>query len=570
MTQRRSAAAAALVAFFLHSLCLGGLAHAEEDVVSAGNTVSMQFDGTPLKDVLKLLSQQSGLNFAASEEAENKKVTVFLQNVPVRDAIEAIISANNLTYEQKKGSNVIIVHPAAAADAAGGTPMQTRIFPLKFTRLSISPQDVGGQSVIKELLTNLELTNAGGAAAKQEEAKPADEEAGSASKEKLVAERGVDKLVASLLSENGRVAVDIHTNSLIVTDTPDKLALVEKVLSRIDVPQQQAMIDVHLLEVRKDVLDDHGIEWGGDNGALFTYTGGSKGVVFPFRNGPDTSITLGTLSATNFAATLHFLTTQTDTKILARPRVLTLNNEAAVIKLVTQTAVAESSTLTASEGISTLTTGEAQRSDVGIILKLTPQINIDDSVGLFVEPSVTTVAASTFFPSSFLDPTTRSVRTMARVKNHETLVIGGLIDSNRSQSRRKIPFFGDLPVVGKAFHYDNRDNTDRELLVFITPHIVRGDVGTDGQTLTTYGGRDLAVRRVLDQFKEEYQTAALDPIESIDRASRSAALEELRRQRATANLAKSPALDTEMTRALDSASPEKIGTVNYEPKNIKK
>ena len=117
-------------------------------VSPSSRTVSMDFEDADLKLVLKVLSQQAGMNFVASEEAEAKKVTVFLSNVSVNDAIDAIIRANGLRYEMKSSSNIFMVY---TSDEEG--PLQTRVFPLKYLRLSISSIDIGGQSVSRELQT---------------------------------------------------------------------------------------------------------------------------------------------------------------------------------------------------------------------------------------------------------------------------------------------------------------------------------------------------------------------------------------------------------------------------------
>ncbi len=543
-------------------------AEGEADVATAvrgeDNLVSMNFDGAQLRDVLKILSQQSGLNFVASEDVESKKVTVLLEDVPVGDALESIVRANSLRYERKPGSNVFEV--SAAEDTSGG--VQTRVFMLRYTRLSISPLDVGGQSAINDLLKPEEVSaitaSAGGAGAAAGAGAAGAESTGT--ELALVAERGVDKIVATLLSETGKVTVDIHTNSLIVTDAPAVLTKIEKVLEKIDVPTRQVMIECHLIEVSKTVLDDHGVDWGGANGALLAFEGADRSTAFPFAESiftnsselraatrPKSAITMGTVSAENFSATLRFITSQSDSKILARPRVLTLNNEAANIRLVTSAAIARTSTITASEGITTLQTGQASRTDVGISLRMTPQVNENRTITLFVEPSVTTVAASTFFPSDFLDPTTRSVRTMARVKDHETLVIGGLIDRNHSLTDKRIPGLGSIPFFGNAFAYKERGKADRELIIFITPHIVEGYDSLAAQSATA-PGRDTAVRRTLDYFVKEEMELATDPLEDAGAARFPIDRQEKAMLKQSAKRPVAPSLEKEMSRALDSLS----------------
>ncbi len=530
-------------------------------IPSTNKLISMNFDGAMLRDVLRILSQQSGLSFAASEEVETKKVTVYLENVPVKDAIESILNANGLKYEHREGSNVFVVYPAESTENG----MVTKVYILKYKRLSTSPSEIGSLSVISDLLKPEEVTalstgtSSGGAAAGAAPAgtaAPAAETAGT-----LMAERGIDKIVASLLSENGKIAVDLWTNAIIVTDTPATLAKIDRVLKKIDVPTEQVLIEVHFVEVKKSIIDDMGVDWGGDDGALAAFTGGSRTTGFPFTErffdankgvqattqGTST-LTLGSLSAVNFKATLRYIATHSDAKVLARPRVLTFNNEAANIKLVTRAAVASTSTLSASEGVTTVTTGQAERADVGISLKMTPQINDKRYVSLFLEPSVTTVTPSAFFPTTFLDPTTRSVRTTARVRDGETIVIGGLIDRDDQVSIKQVPGLGSIPLLGNAFKYKSRANTERELVVFITPHIVEG-TETDGVLRPE---ENLAVKRSLDYFVESEVGRTVTPMSELAKANSPIYREEQKLIGKTSKRSASPALDKEMTRALDS------------------
>ncbi len=516
-------------------------------------SISMDFEGAPLSQVLRVFSQLSGLNFVASDEVKSKTISVYFDQVPVQDALESLIRANGLRYEQKEGSKIFLVYPLESAAA-----LETKIFALKYARISSSPLDIGGQSVIDDLKTKDTSGNTSSGTTSSTTSSSTPATGGSTSKN-LSAAKGVDKLVSSLLSPSGKMTVDLATNSLIVTDTAEKLKEIEKVLVDIDVAPTQVMIEVYLLEVKKTLLSDLGVEWGGTDGELARFTAGSRTTAFPFSEtlfnaskgvrasteGTST-LSLGTLSATSFKAILHFLISDTQTKILSRPRLLTLNNEAASIKLVTDTAIAnQTQTTSSSSGIGTSTTNTAERSEIGISLRMTPQINADQTVGLFVEPSVSTVAASTFFPSTFLDPTTRSVRTMARLKNHETLMIGGLLDKNRSMSKKKIPFLGDLPLVGHAFDYDNGDDQESELIIFITPHIVGGYETLNADT-------DLAVRRMLDSFEDFAVDPALETMDQI--AEHNAPLDNEQKKQVQDRVKKlvTSAEETKMTQTLDS------------------
>lgn len=519
--------------------------------------VTMSVEGIPLKDVLKVLSEQTGFSYVASEDVENKKISLSFDNVPIRDALASIASANRLRFEQKRGSKVVLLYPLPE-EAVAQEPTETRVFRLKYTRLSISPLDIGAEATIKDLGEAATLTTSSEGASSS-----SDSTAGAGIPSGLTAAKGIDRVVASLLTVFGKVTVDLHTNSLIVTDTPENLERITEVIEAVDKPSPQVLIEVYLMEVKKNILSDHGVDWGGANGALASFTGGSRTTGFPFQEKIFTesqglrsegtgakgtpTLTLGTLSAANFAATLRLITSDARTHILARPRLLTLNNEAASIKLVTNTSIANTATQTAAEGQTTITADVAERTETGIILKLTPQINEDESIGLFVEPSITTVSTSSFFPSDFLDPTTRSVRTIARVRNNETLVIGGLLDRSDDTTYKKIPFLGDVPVLGYAFKYKDSSDLDRELLIFITPHIVgAGDAGSSP------GWSDPSSQRLMDQFAGEEMQKQMDAFVNQQKKS----LKALPKSAPPASPRKDSAA-TEMARTLDTFSRKK-------------
>lgn len=478
----------------------------------AGN-ISMDFENASLKDILKVFSQLSRLNFVASADIETKKATVYFDNVPIEDALNGLMAANSLRYEQQPGSKVFVVYSQGTTVPT----LETRIFSLKHTRLSTSPIDIRGQQIINSTTgtTNVSAAATPAATTAATTTAAGSEEGGSGD------ERGIDKIVQSLLSKNGKVYAELTTNSLIVTDTAEKIAEIEKVIAGIDVPVAQVIIQVYLMEVRKGVIDNIGVEWGGDDGALASITGGTKTTGFPFTekalkfkgpwNGASEvplaeapEISLGTISAENLTATIHAISTLSDTRILAQPRVLTMNNEAAKIELTTDTVVGQETTTTAGNGLDTQTTN-AVRSDTGITLLLTPQINPDGTILLYVEPSLITASPSSLFPSDFSETTKRSIKTVARIKNHSTLVIGGLIDKNDTRSNRKVPILGDIPFVGGAFKYDIKSDTDRELVTFITPHIVGAYDSLSRPSATSESGRDMGLARALDKFSD-YQT----------------------------------------------------------------
>ncbi|MFT7637938.1 MAG: type IV pilus assembly protein PilQ [Candidatus Omnitrophota bacterium] len=514
---------------------------AEDGARGLNAKISLDFNGAELKDVLKALSQDSGLNFAADQSIRRKPVHIFLTDVSVHEAMDAIAFSNTMHYERgssgiyffkngfKKEIKKEIKEEEAIVNKAG---MISRVFFLKYQRLSISPIDVGGQGVVGELGGG----GSGGSSSSGSDSSSSSSgdigalvggsssESGSGSGDASIG-RGVDSTVAKLLSPDGNLSINLLTNSIIVTDYLENLESIQRILDIIDVYPRQVMLEVQVLEVGASTISDLGVDIGGSDGALVNFVGGSRTASFPLQEsifnsfdattGAKAAVTLGTLSFANFQAVLRMILTDSETEIIANPRVLTMNNEAAVIQLSTDTSIAKVTEQASSEGVSLTSTDTAERSETGIILKMTPQINLDDSVALYLEPSISTVSASTFFSTDFLDPTTRSIRTTVQVMNHETIVIGGLIDSSSSTSVKKVPLFGDIPLVGKLFQYTSESSIDRELLIFITPHIIEPPSKKTVDALIQAEIEPTNLEEILAELDVELKTPLLNQVTTI-------------------------------------------------------
>jgi type II secretory pathway component GspD/PulD (secretin) len=251
------------------------------------------------------------------------------------------------------------------------------------------------------------------------------------------------------------------------------------------------MVDAELIETTVTKLKDLGIEWGsGTEGDLVAFFPGGVDVDgeplsagrqtrFPFGILDDRAPSLptpfptSTLSFNDFQGVLQALESDSDTKVLARPKVMTLDNESAVIRLTSDEAIGFETTTAATAGT---TQAEAERTRTGIVLVVTPQVNEHNQITMIVEPSVTKTVVSQLTPPAGTtqprDPKTRGARALVRVRSGDTLVLGGLIDRTDSETRRKVPILADIPFLGEAFKNTETNDTASELIVFVTPRIL--------------------------------------------------------------------------------------------------
>jgi len=419
-------------------------------------TISLDFTNARLNDVLKALSQQSGLNFIASTDIASKKINLYLENVSVNEALKRILSANNLTYETDPDSNIFVVNELV-------TPVKqvkTRVYLLKFATVPSS-----------KLLTTLSI-------GEDEEEEEGEED-----------ESGIVAAVESVLTSDGSVIEDTRTNSLIVSDTPSQFPIIEETIAKLDVRIPQVLIEAEMLDISQSTADLLGAKFGS---TPVTFTGAQRDLLLPFNQNKairnvgksggqgftfvDEEYRVGTLSFEGLAVTLQFLRTQTDTKNLARPRIRILNNDTAEISISTDEAIGIASITTASEGTSN-TVATAERVQTGVFLRVTPQANVQTrEITMAIEPRVTqATTGGTFSGQTFKDPEERGSKSILRVRDGDTIILGGLLRTNVDDIKTRVPFLGKIPVLGHAFRHRNNTESQRELIIFITPHIITDD-----------------------------------------------------------------------------------------------
>ncbi len=417
--------------------------------------VSMDLKDAALSEILKIFSQQSGMNFIAASEVTNKRVTLFFENIPVEEALEKILATNGLTYETQPGSDIFVVK----AQASDAQTLNTRIYQLKHASVPSS-----------KINSTLAVGKAGAGAGAGSSA--------AASTATAAGGSGIVSAVRAVLSALGKMTEDPRTNSLIITDNDKQFLVIEDTLKRLDVPIPQILIQVEMLDVSKGTADLMGIKY---SDTVFKVQGAKRSVLYPFdlrmlkNKGyefADPEYTAGVLDASTMTAVVQFLETQSDTKNLARPRLLTLNNETAEIKISTNEAIGLQTQTNATSGGTSTQSVEAERVETGVFLLVTPQANLTTGeITLAVAPRVIQARRSSEF-SQFKDPEERGSQQLMKIKNGETVIIGGLLRTDTSNTVTKLPILGDLPLIGRAFRHTDKAKSERELLIFITPSII--------------------------------------------------------------------------------------------------
>ncbi|MCQ2411108.1 MAG: hypothetical protein MJ053_06575, partial [Elusimicrobiaceae bacterium] len=391
--------------------------------------------------------------------------------------------------------NLINLKPKRSNDAPDTI---TKIYTLSY----ISLQNIGSASSEVSSIMPQDVSSSGGSSGDSSSS-------GSASSSGLSGVSGgtnsdggaaeITGIIRSMLSPVGKIAVDPRTNKLIITDVAEVFPQVENILAELDIKPPQILIEAQIVEVNKTSGLNLGFEYGGGDGTLISSTGPKRIVdldyvrgrgvsgwnfIFPSADqvggdggdggGSSSSESSGSneaglLDFSAFNIVLRTLLTRGEAKYLGKPKVVTLNNKTATITTSTDAAVGYTQSVSGS-GDATMTTKSAERKRVGLILQVTPQVNREGYVTLYVQPSYSDVVSSGFDDTK--DTITRAASTLVRVKNGQTVVIGGLLTSRETEQIRKVPFLGDIPIIGWLFSSKATSKSTTDLVIFITPTIL--------------------------------------------------------------------------------------------------
>ena len=439
---------------------------AAKDKVYTGERLTLNFQDIEVRPLLQLLADTSGQNIVVSDTVKGR-VTLRLQNVPWDQALDIVLKTKGLDMRRK--DNVILVAPQqelasqekaeleAQKDIQELAPLRTEFLTVNYAKAS-------------EIARLMKSTGGG-----------------------------------SLLSERGEVTVDERTNTLLVRDTADNLSAVRNMVSTLDIPVRQVLIESRIVIVADDFSRDLGVRAGftrvsDDIKDLMAVSGSaqatdsimgsaldnlqSSGQPFPVEvpfgpaferynvnmpvANPAGRIALSILDFDDFLIDLELSAAQNEGRgeIKSTPRVITANQREAIIEQGVEIPYQES----ASSGATT-----TQFKKAVLSLKVTPQITPDDRVILDLVVTKDSVgqlvpsATGGFVPS--ID--TRNIQTQVLVKDGQTVVLGGIMETERRESEKKVPGLGDVPVVGNLFKTKSRINNRDELLIFVTPKILR-------------------------------------------------------------------------------------------------
>lgn len=321
---------------------------------------------------------------------------------------------------------------------------------------------------------------------------PSSSSSSSSASSSTTAQGSTQPVSSSAPSGGGIIQADPATNSLIITASEPVYNNLRAVIEKLDVRRPQVFVEALIVEVTADKASELGIQWqtlsgvnnSGSNVIGGTNFGSNNNIITASSNiasvgqGLNVGIVSGTTTlpgigtVLNLGVLAHALASDTNANILSAPNLMTLDNEEAKI-VVGQNVPFITGSYAQTGAVATATPFQTiDRKDVGLTLKIKPQIMQGGSVKLLVSQEVSSVVAST--SSAVSGPTTnkRSIDTTVIVDENQIVVLGGLIQDSVNQTASKIPVLGDIPFLGALFRYETREQVKTNLMVFIRPYIM--------------------------------------------------------------------------------------------------
>lgn len=281
-----------------------------------------------------------------------------------------------------------------------------------------------------------------------------------------------------------RIVPDPRTNSLLITSNVHFLSQILKLVHEMDTPTAQVLIDTKIIEVSTDLRDRLGVRWSPNGDRVFdgddmdnSLMAGSEAVFRRIFTGTEIgdSAKSGIISTSmNLDILLQFLRKNSDAKVMAEPQLNVADNEIGKLFVGSEVPFVSGSNTTPQGGL----TSQIEYRNVGIILEVTPKINSDEDVALSIRLEASSVRAGESLQGSPIFDT-REFRTDLMVQNGQTLVLGGILQSEDSEVVRKVPLLGDIPILGFLFKKKDQVKRDVELMVFLRPTITRTPADVD-------------------------------------------------------------------------------------------
>jgi general secretion pathway protein D len=410
--------------------------------------ISLEFRSAGLQAIFEVISRVTKINFVFDRDVSpDLRSTIFVKQTTIEDVLNLLLVTNQLRM-RVLNENTVLIYP--------NTPVKT----LAYQELSVRAFYLGNADVKQTL-----------------------------------------NMIKAIVKTKD-VFIDEKLNMLVIRDTPEAIRLAAKLIAAQDRAEPEVMLEVEVLEVKRNRLLSLGIQYPNTFTALNiatqttqTFQGGTAVVSSPAQvQNIMTLDTLANLGRGSIAVSpnpqLNLKKEDGDVQILANPRIRVINKQKAKIHIGDKVPVITTTT-TANAGVSQ----SVSYLDVGLKLEVEPQVFLDNDVGIKVGLEVSNIVREIQSGSGTLTYQigTRNAETMLRLKDGETQILAGLISNEDRRSASKIPGLGDLPIVGRLFSTHSNENNKTEIILLITPHIIRNLTPLDASSSEFLSGTEASI-----------------------------------------------------------------------------
>lgn len=401
---------------------------APASAASLDRPITLDADDASLPAVLKILAEKGDLNIVTGPGVSTGKITIHLKDVPVEQAVNLVVRAAGLAYE-RIGNSILVADAKALRDETG----------LSSYTLALQYADA-------------------------------------------------TEVAAALKGLSDNIQVDRGGNRLIVVTSPRVIADMQTIVQQLDQPARQVMLEARVIEVSTEGLKKLGIDWDLLNRQGFTFVEGTTNATFGgtldepggLTDAPGVSGTPGTNDVWKlrnfnrlpkaFRVFLDALVQDGNARVLASPKLVTLNGKEASMLSGTRIPYQTGQTVFATGAAAPTTT--VQHEEVGIKLAITPLINADGYITVRIRPEVSSITGFRGTAADLPVVATRQAETTVRLKDGNTVLIGGLLSEEETTNVTRVPLLGDLPLLGRLFQHSKTTKSKRDLVIEVTPRLL--------------------------------------------------------------------------------------------------
>ena len=387
-------------------------------------TITLDAEDAYLPSVLKVLAEKGDLNIVTGPGVSGGRISIHMKDVPLDQAVNLVVRAAGLAYE-RIGNSILVGDPKSLKEETG---LSAYIVDLKFA----------DASDVKEALKGI----------------------------------------------SADIQVDKGGNRLVVMTSPRVISQIQEMVLTLDQPARQVMLEARVVEVSTDAIKKLGIDWDqlSRQGVIFVEgnydssigSGDQLSNLKVFKNTPGTQdifkLQNFTRTANVFRAAIDLMINDGNARVLANPKIATLNGREATMLVGTRVPYTVVGTVFAGGGAAPVE--RVEREEVGVKLRITPLINADGYITTEITPEVSSIIGFKGVNNDLPVVATRQASTTVRLKDGNTVIIGGLLSEEKTSTISKFPILGDVPGLGYFFQHRTSQNVKRDLVIEVTPHIM--------------------------------------------------------------------------------------------------